>query len=1082
MKQARTTRGRRIQSRRLRLAVLVGVGTMLAAILAVGARSAASDDTEVSTARFAKVDAALLAASSDSHSATRFVPASLADKPTAVILQLPDKPVAVQAAEAHDQGKELSPSEKVQIRSDIKSKQDAIKPQIQSAGGDVVGQMQDAYNGVLVSTTERNVPQLATVPGIVAVHAVKTFEPTNVNGVPFIGAPIAWGTFNKTGHGIKIGIIDSGIDYTHANFAGPGTPAAYAEAKARDTAPANPAWFGPNAPKVKGGFDFVGDDYNADPTSPTYQPIPRPDPNPLDCVPGTTGGHGSHVAGTAAGFGVLANGERYKGDYNATTIPTHSWTIGPGVAPRASLYAYRVFGCNGSTDVVALAINQAVKDGMDVINMSLGAPFGGQDDPTTVAANNAVHAGTAVIASAGNSGPNAYMVGSPSTGDRVLSAAAMDGTVPTYPGAHFALSNGKSLDALNANGQPFANGTTLPVVVVKDATEPGGVSLGCSVAAFQAANVAGKLAVVQRGTCARVAKAIYGQQAGAAAVAMINNAPGYPPFEGKITSNPDTGQPFTVTIPFFGIQGPITSTDAQALISADGGTVTLTNTTVPNLNYKTTASFSSGGPRNPDSAPKPDVIAPGVSVVSTGAGTGNQGATFSGTSMAAPMTSGTAALVKEAHHSWKGDQIKAAIENTADPTLNLGYNVRLAGAGVVQAQKAVDTTSLATTADHLDSLAFGYVPGSGNYSATKSFQITNYGSSSTTFNISVDTNGNQRGSSVAASPSSVEVPAGATRDVKATLSIPTSAFAALPGMSTFTVGPGGVVTIRGAIVATPTSGGPGRDTLRVPYLVVPRGLSDVAPGELAKFTSHGDLRTTSTTLRNSGIHTGTADLYAWGIHDAKDGVAAMDIRDVGVQSIPDGSNPQDRDLVFAINNYGKWANGSVNEYDVAIDTNGDGTPDFIVVGADLGLVTTGTENGIMASFTVEAATGNIVDAFLADSPMNGSTILLPTLASDLGLDAKKGGAFTYWVNGFNNFPGAQSPDKTDKAKFDVFNPGVSSGDFLTLAPSASATLPLSVNKPQFAKQREFGWLVVTLDDANGAPQADEVPLSPNIAR
>src|SRR6202035_4541876 len=100
------------------------------------------------------------------------------------------------------------------------------------------------------------------------------------------------------------------------------------------------------------------------------------------------------------------------------------------------------------------------------------------------------------------------------------------------------------------------------------------------------------------------------------------------------------------------------------------------------------------------------------------------------------------------------------------------------------------------------------------------------------------------------------------------------------------------------------------------------------------------------------------------------------IRDVGVQSIPDGSNPQDRDLVFAINNYGKWANGSVNEYDVAIDTNGDGTPDFIVVGADLGLVTTGTENGIMASFTVDAATGNIVDAFLADSPMNGSTIVL----------------------------------------------------------------------------------------------------------
>jgi len=79
-----------------------------------------------------------------------------------------------------------------------------------------------------------------------------------------------------------------------------------------------------------------------------HQPVPHPDPNPLDC-----NGHGSHVAGTAAGTGVLANGATYTGTYDATTVSSNSWTVGPGVAPKADIYSIRVFGCNGSTDVTA---------------------------------------------------------------------------------------------------------------------------------------------------------------------------------------------------------------------------------------------------------------------------------------------------------------------------------------------------------------------------------------------------------------------------------------------------------------------------------------------------------------------------------------------------------------------------------------------------------------------------------------------------------------------------------------------------------------------------------------------------------
>ena len=127
-------------------------------------------------------------------------------------------------------------------------------------------------------------------------------KPDNVRGVPLIGAPAVWDGVNGFhGEGIKIAIIDTGIDYTHADFGGPGTVAAYRRrARHRDGA-GRPALFGPDAPRVKGGIDLVGDNYNADPTRAGYQPIPHPDPNPLDC-----NGHGSHVAGTAAGSGVLA--------------------------------------------------------------------------------------------------------------------------------------------------------------------------------------------------------------------------------------------------------------------------------------------------------------------------------------------------------------------------------------------------------------------------------------------------------------------------------------------------------------------------------------------------------------------------------------------------------------------------------------------------------------------------------------------------------------------------------------------------------------------------------------------------------
>ena len=149
--------------------------------------------------------------------------------------------------------------------------------------------------------------------------------------------------------------------------------------------------------KVVGGHDFVGNAYNADPADPAYDPVARPDDNPLDC-----NGHGSHVAGTSAGYGVNADGTTYTGGYGPGLDPK-TLRIGPGMAPEADLYALKVFGCEGSTDVTMQAIEWALDpngdgiptDHLDVINLSLGSDYGLADDADAMAIDRAMQAGHA---------------------------------------------------------------------------------------------------------------------------------------------------------------------------------------------------------------------------------------------------------------------------------------------------------------------------------------------------------------------------------------------------------------------------------------------------------------------------------------------------------------------------------------------------------------------------------------------------------------------------------------------------------------------------------------------------------------
>ena len=429
------------------------------------------------------------AADSESLVTPVWTPLGVNQAPVTVVVQLAGDSVAEQQTSA---GRKLERDEKDVIKGQLRNQQDGLRGSIESLGGTVVANFQTAYNGIKVRIAHDRAKELAALPGVVAIRPLQLMRPQNVRSVPFIGTPAVWQSLGLHGEGVKIAIIDTGIDYTHANFGGPGTPAAYTVAHAAETMPADPRFFGPSAPRVKGGIDLVGDSYNADPNSPAYQPIPHPDPNPLDC-----NGHGSHVAGTAAGSGVTSAGTTYTGPYNASTLAVPAnFKIGPGVAPKADLYAVRVFGCVAASDVVVDAIEWAVDNDMDVINMSLGSDFGSKDDPAAVASTNAAKAGVIVVASAGNGGPSPYVTGSPASADGAISVAASDSN-PSFPGATLTFS-GTAIPAINANGFALPGSSTFNIKVIKNVL--GSESLGCHVADFGGPLPGNTIAVVNRGT------------------------------------------------------------------------------------------------------------------------------------------------------------------------------------------------------------------------------------------------------------------------------------------------------------------------------------------------------------------------------------------------------------------------------------------------------------------------------------------------------------------------------------------------------------------------------------------------------
>ena len=959
-------------------------------------------------------------------------------------------------------GRRLTRQEKNAVKAQRRVEQSAVQGSLAAAGGRVVNTFQSAINGIKLSIPQNRIEELRAIPGVVDVKRVGVYHPENVVSVPRMQAPFAWaGALGVRGEGVKVAIIDTGIDYTHANFGGPGTPAAYQVAFMHGTEPAAADLFGPTAPKVKGGTDLVGDAYDASSDDPAIN-TPVPDPNPLDC-----NGHGSHVAGSAAGFGVTAQGMTFNGPYDQNTHSNFAFSIGPGVAPRADLYAVRVFGCEGSTDVVTEALDWAVDNDMDVVNMSLGADFGSGDSADALAADAAVRAGVVVVISAGNAGDIRYILGSPGTSTKSITVAAsakegFDATVnmalPAIPAGPAA----RTIQAINANGAAFSPGS-LEVKVLRNPN--GTVSLGCDRNEYTAAGVTGKLVVTQRGTSARVARAIFGQQAGAAAVVMINNATSLPPFEGPITSNPDDGEQFVVTIPFYGVRGLAASptSDGFALVQRDGQSIALTEGPAIQTGL---AAFTSGGPRTPDSLLKPDVTAPGVGLVSTLVGSGNGSLTLSGTSMAAPHITGTAALVIQAHPRWRPAAVKSAIINSGDPSGLADYATRRAGSGFVSAAAAVGTMAYAFADRDETTLNFGLEEFQSDFSKKRTIRVKNDGPAAS-FDVTV---ANKQGSphSVSLSPTHVFVPKNGVADVELTLTVP----AATAGGSLANP-PGDVDAfhdVAGLVTFTPSSPSSNRGiTLRVPYYLVARPSANVNTNLSLK--RRATIGVANVQNRNSAIQ-GTADFYAWGLESPNDKLGRIDLRAAGVQAFDlDADN---KVVVFAVNTFKAWTTPELQEFDVFVDVNGDGAPDFDIFDIDLGVVSGGDPNGQMIAAILNLNTGDLVADFFAVAPTNSSTILLPVMASTIGITPASP-RLTYSVMAFD-----LSSDDSDAfeaaASFNVFTPAISNGDFVVVDPDGFVSVAVTLNPAEAAITPAKGLMIVTQDNKNGAKEADLITV------
>jgi subtilisin family serine protease len=1164
-------------------ALVAGAAVALLLPLGIGTASGAAPTAKTSARPFTARASALPA-----HLKTAGSIHALGTLPTkgrvSVMLQLQAKPAVLAYSSAKHLGVAQARTASKQASEAVVSEQRSVASHFSDSAtrATTIFKVHALYSGIAVVTDASRLPALAKIPGVQAIHLLTPKTVANANTVPLTGAPQAWEGASGTGTGVTIGIIDTGIDYTHSDFGGPGTVAAYNAALAHSADPPTL----PDPTKVAGGYDFAGDSYDPDPNADDFQPLPHPDTNPLDCA-----GHGSHVAGTAAGYGVNANGTTFHGPYNTST-PFSSLKIGPGMAPGATLYALKVFGCTGTTELASDALDWAadpngdgdVSDHLDVVNMSLGSDFASPDDPDAVAANNAALAGITVAASMGNSGDAFEVGGSPGSAARVIGVAASDDNTDTWDGVGVAFNGtaapsspyaGELSEAYDWTNKPGVTNTPLQEIskTWSDATAEATNSDGCDpLTSSEKAKVKGKVAFLYwtdddvNRRCGSVQRSANVKAAGAIGALFGNDSNR---FAAGISGDP--------AIPVM-----ITSADARDAIKAaleastpQAVTVTLTGALRSAIKNVLTgaedpedaiASFSSRGVTQEGNV-KPDVSAPGVSISSVAMGTGSDAAVESGTSMASPHVAGEAALVVAAHPTWRPEQVKAAIMNTAThPVYPLPAHggdplgVLRAGTGRIDAQAAVDTDSLAYVVDDPGevSVSFGTLDVTAPSATwTKQVRIENDGATSNTYALAVQDIVTEPGADFSVSPTSVTLGAHTSREVTVTLTATRSALNHQPDpdLNLDPTESGGALLRDWAsyassrLVVTPTTG----DVLDLSLYGAPRPASAMHAAGTPTLTTGTSIGTGTLTLAGTGLDQGTgtsaeqASVSAFELQAISprlpvcgsagsvsliigcipyEDTRSADLRYVGIASDapaikaagldpfkdPATFGPSDVPsfVYFGITAYAPWRTAQgMQEYDVYIDTDGDGQPDLVTFN-DRVTTSGGSPVDVFLATTVSLRDGDgfaIVDQELLDGTdgefdarkIGSDSMVLPVelnlLAHPDGVDLKgkklkpflsaASPRINYSVESYNaeiglgdvageeDFASLLDPNApfVEPFSFDPTKPGlsaVSGGEPILADDSPGATLTVKLNRSTVGLDGGLGLLLIHHLNADGS--------------
>ncbi len=1026
-----------------------------------------------------------------------------------VMIELNDLPTSQAYAQAlgNRSDKAVNAQERAAARSAaraqmtrIKGAQQRVLAHLGSFGqkAKVLYSVQTAYNGIAARIDGGILPALRANAEVKGVYALPVHTIENSSSLPFIKAASAWAASSgNAGDGVKIAIIDTGTDYLHANFGGPGTAAAYA---ANNRAIIEPGTF-PTA-KVVGGMDFAGDAY-------TGANVPVPDPDPLDCF-----GHGSHVAGTATGLGVNADGTTFLGPYDGS-VPFSSFSIGPGVAPRAKLYSLKVFGCGGSTGLTTQAINWAVdpngdgdpSDHVDVINMSLGSNFGMSNDASAQASTNASLAGVIVVASAGNAGDTHFIVGSPATSSRAIAVAntvdfgnqqstltvnsppAVAGVKASLPGTFNPLTEtpvevtGSIKLANDGSTAPFPGSPAGTVGTTTDACQT-----------FPAGFFTGQLALVDRGGgCGFTVKVKNAQDAGATAVIVANNV------AGTISMG---GTDPTITI--FSLS--ITLADGNAIKAQLGGGVNAT-ARFTHLGDTVSASTSRGVRRN-DLGVKPDISAPGQSIISTGFGTGNLSATMTGTSMASPHVAGAMALLRQLHPTWSVEELKALVMNTANHNIFTGINgtgstfgVARTGAGRIDLQDASNADVIAYSDDASGgvSISFGSPEVVGTASVIRTARVANKGSVDVSYDLSYAALSDVPGVTYTFPDGpNVTVPAGGSTTFRIELTANAAAMKHVRDLAmaaTQGANPRYYMSEEsGNVILTPTSG----TSLRLPVYAAPRPASDMATTHnYVLFT--GPTGSTSVGLTGQDVNTGgtfptdvVSLVSAFELQGtspanipATSFASNADLKSVGVTSDFKATNSVVANvtrLYFAIATHGKWATPSDLQVNIFIDRDRNGTDDFQVINTafadaqgNLFDVFVSARRALPAgALTADSFINNFSPAGLETVAYNTNMMVIPVTASALGLTTANA-KFNYRITTTSRGFGGTIDTMTTRT-YDAANPGFDVTGGLTGLPAYAdlngGSVPVNYNKANFLANGSLGLLL--LHHNNGAGAHDQI--------